>query len=876
MATAELTSASERAVVARVRTRLPKLEPGCRAIGVRWTDAARWQGGRDADIDGKQVRFADCPSVLAVLDALADTAATDLTVVLTALPDSELGDAVLARLHRGRLFEADRYTQLSDVLGARALDPRIRGEAWLVDALITLAEDGKIPPTAGATLGKARAIALVASARLGIDPDLADLPRLVAAFDDTLVRSQWWQLPEAERKGLVAHLGDRHGAGVGVVAALADRYDDVLALLLVAHTITSAPESDTRASSAFGGFQHVRFSTPRPSRDDVAAAAAAGIAYARDAPAARLNQQLRVAEPMLDELTALDLAAYSPVLPRGFVERLAAAAETLEPSAFEALEQHLQADDSTYRIKPVRAAARLHRWLESSVLTDYATATDGIAHHAREIAWVDRALTQVRAGDGEPRVAAVLQRVARDAGARRAGLDALFAARLASMDSTPSKALAVETFLPRVVAPLAAKSRVLLVVVDGMSGAVAGDLAERITDRRAGWTEIVRANDDGRESIVAALPTETRYSRTSLLCAELRDGNQAVERSVFPKHSFWPTGGAVLIHKSGVAGRDGNDLGADLESAVGPDGPNVVAVVLNAVDDSLSKGRQSIDPAWRPEDVTGLVPLLDRAVSAGRIVLLTSDHGHVLEHGAEYRHQPGGGARWRPSTGAPTAGEVVAAGPRMLAPEGRAIFAATEEIRYGAEAHGYHGGATLAEAAIPLIALLPPGMPMPAGWTEHTMGPPRWWDGTARAVAVPAMPPAPPKKRSTKKPAAALGDGLFEITPDASRTTRGAKLTASAAFKETHSEFPANRVPDPAVFQTLVDALIKAGGRLPLGDVVTVVGAAGRNPRGLVTAMRRVLNRDSYPVLELVDGGRAVELNGTLLDEQFPPDESAR
>lgn len=873
MAAAELTSAGERAVFARVRTRLPKLEPGCRSIGVRWTATARWQGGRDVNIDGKRVRFADCASVLAVLAALTDTADADVTVVLTDLPDGELGDAVLARLHRGRLFEADRYTQLSDVLGARALDPRIRSEAWLVDALIALAEDGKIPPTAGATLSKSRAIALVAGARLGIDSDRVDLPRLVAAFDDTFVRSQWWQLPEAERAGLVAHLADRHGAGVGVVAQLADRYDDVLALLLVAHTITAAPDSDPRATTAFGGFQQVRFTAPRPNRGDVAEAAAAAIIYARTAPLARLNQQLRAAEGMLDELSALELAAYSPVLPRGFVELLSAAAESLEPSVFPVLDQHLQADTSAYRIKRVRAAARLHRWLESSVAADYATATGGVAHHAREIAWVDRALTQVRAGDAEPRVAAVLRRVEREAGACRAELDALFAARLAAMDSTPANALAVETFLPRVVAPLAGEARVLLVVVDGMSGAVAGDLAERITDRRAGWTEIVRATDGGRESIVAALPTETRYSRTSLLCAQLRDGDQAVERAAFPKHDFWPAGGAVLIHKSGVAGRGGNDLGPELDSAVGEDGPNVVAVVLNAVDDSLGKGRQSIDPAWRPEDVTGLVPLLDRAASAGRIVLLTSDHGHVLEHGAEHRHQPGGGARWRLDNNAPSVSEVIAAGARVLVPGGRAILAATEEIRYGAKAHGYHGGATLAEAAIPLVVLLPPGVQMPAGWTEHTMGPPNWWDGTARALPAPAVPSSPLKKRSSKKLATPQGDGLFNIAAAATLTSRGAKLVVSAAFKETHSEFPANRVPDPSVFRTLVDALVAAGGRLPLGDVVTVVGAAGRNPRGLVTAMRRVLNRDSYPVLELVDGGRAVELNTTLLDEQFPPNE---
>ena len=53
-------------------------------------------------------------------------------------------------------------------------------------------------------------------------------------------------------------------------------------------------------------------------------------------------------------------------------------------------------------------------------------------------------------------------------------------------------------------------------------------------------------------------------------------------------------------------------------------------------------------------------------------------------------------------------------------------------------------------------------------------------------------------------------------------------------------------------------------------EELTRVPAAARR-RGLVAALGRVLNRDSYPVLTLVDGGRAVALEVTLLDEQFPP-----
>jgi hypothetical protein len=106
------------------------------------------------------------------------------------------------------------------------------------------------------------------------------------------------------------------------------------------------------------------------------------------------------------------------------------------------------------------------------------------------------------------------------------------------------------------------------------------------------------------------------------------------------------------------------------------------------------------------------------------------------------------------------------------------------------------------------------------------------------------------------------------------RPSRGSKLVVSPAFQAAHAEMPANRVPEPAVFAAVIDALAAAGGRLPAAGVLAAAGSVGRNPRGLVTAMGRVLNRDSYPVLILVDGGRAAALDLALLDEQFPPKRS--
>lgn len=171
MATAELASASQRAILERVRTQLPRLTSSDDAvIGIRSPQSPVWHGADAFDIDGRPVRVAACPSVLAVLDALASQESGSVLVLLTDQPESELGDAVLARVHGGRLLEADRYTLLDDLLGARQLDPRIRAERWLVDALVELAAAEALPPTAGAMLSRSRVLALVATARLGRDP----------------------------------------------------------------------------------------------------------------------------------------------------------------------------------------------------------------------------------------------------------------------------------------------------------------------------------------------------------------------------------------------------------------------------------------------------------------------------------------------------------------------------------------------------------------------------------------------------------------------------------------------------------------------------------------------------------------------------------
>jgi hypothetical protein len=871
MTVAGLDSALQRAVLERVRKIVVESSsPASLLIGVRSAGELAWHGPVNTTVEGRTVHVEACPSVLAVLDAVARHGAgpDDVLVVLTDQAESALGDDLLARLHHERLYEASRHTLLDDLLGARHLDPQISRSHndWLVDALIELALRDTLPSLHGGTLTLQRAQRMFAEDVVGLDPAAADLPELILAFDEPTVRSRWRALTTAQRSGLTRHLVSLLGRPAAVVTELAERRDDLLAELLVADPLTAASHSDPETAIAFGRFTQSRFGSAPPTVADLRTAAAAAVTAGHDGESARISQQLRRGDAMLGELAAGRLARYSSVLPSGLAERLAAAAAQLDETRLAAVEEHRDCRKQQHRLDRLRAALRLRRWVAGRPDVALASAGAGLRRHARELAWVDRALSQVRAGDPDPRLQDVLAAAADAAQRVRDDLDTAFAGHLARVTHTPpTPRLAVETVLPTVIAPLARQYPVLLIVIDGMSGAVAGELAAELAARRGGWTESVRESDGGREAVLAALPTETTYSRASLFAAALRAGTQADERAAFTAHSFWPRGGATLVHKAGVRGQDGSDLGTELEQALHPEhGSRVVAVVLNAVDDSLKQGRQSTDPSWSVSDVPGLPQLLERAVTSNRIVVLTSDHGHVLEHGGQYRHQAGGGgARWREATSPAGAEEVEVSGPRVLAPGGRAVLAATENLRYGNKAHGYHGGATLAEVAIPLVVLLPPGMEVLDGWYPHTLGEPAWWNGDQVAPAPPVAVPPRRRKPAPRQPE----EDLFGAQPSPSR---GQALLGSPTFTTLHSQLPSNRVPAAETFAAVVDALAEAGGRLPLGAVVQIAGSAGRNPRGFVTALGRVLNVDGFTVIGLTDDGRSVVLDLQLLDEQFP------
>src|SRR5262249_40436160 len=147
----------------------------------------------------------------------------------------------------------------------------------------------------------------------------------------------------------------------------------------------------------------------------------------------------------------------------------------------------------------------------------------------------------------------------------------------------------------------------------------------------------------------------------------------------------------VLFHKAALHVGGEASLDEKVRDEIINTTTRVVGVVVNAIDDHLSRGEQT-DPRWVRDYVKPLPALLDAARAAGRAVVLVSDHGHVLDQGTEQR--PGQqGERWREDDGRAAADEVRLAGPRVLQGGGRVIVPWSERVRYVGKKNGYHGGA---------------------------------------------------------------------------------------------------------------------------------------------------------------------------------------
>jgi hypothetical protein len=441
-----------------------------------------------------------------------------------------------------------------------------------------------------------------------------------------------------------------------------------------------------------------------------------------------------------------------------------------------------------------------------------------------------------------------------------------------------------------VVAPLAVHQPVLLLVVDGLSTSIFQELFARID--RHGWAEMVPVALARPLTGVAAFPTVTEVSRATLLCGKLTTGTSSAEKSGFATHAALLERSRAdappkVFHKGELS--ESTNLSSEVRNTIANVKQRVVGLVYNAVDDHLS-GPDQLHQRWSLEDLRLFLPILREARNARRIVIITADHGHMLEDGST--QMPGGESdRWRAGSDIRSDNEVILTGGRVRTATGATSVAClwSESVRYAGRKNGYHGGVSPQEVAVPLNVFVPTGMTLP-DWQPAAPAQPEWWDlpniqnglsNTVPGQRAAAQPPAAPARATPRRPAPPPSgqDQLFDTAmapiPAATASTEPVPvqdwigMLLQSAIYASQRSLAARVAPPDEQMHRLLTALADRGGKLSRVALAQRLALPESRLNGLLSAVRRILNVDQAAVLMVDETAGTVELNRALLVQQF-------
>ncbi len=842
-----------------------------RFVGVRL--AGNWTGPSRITAGEEEAQVIVCPSVLAVREALSSPPEGEGPIVLlTDRTEQEIGADALSRLAKRRLWSIELWDVVLDLFGAHELDPRLRGKTWLPGPLIEVAKENAPLAVRSRVLDEERAMSTLLRARLGMRESRMDESALLRWTTSADQVAQFKAAPPEMRAGVAQWVIESAGKVGEAVFWLIDqdRGTQALPLGLALRALVgttsgpSGPETPTAQAAmirleAWLGGHSLSLEVARRWAY-IAEHCLEGLEGSSDVAAAHAH--LAEAQAILVSLKAAEEAHSSRFLPSGFdlqLRQFAAAAATWwsNSGAAETLgtvlawsdraRDYRRASHESARLSAVDMAERLlRRRTENRPRATPSDLVTAMRHYAAEGAFLDRARPVLAAHGNDPLLGPLIRTLLESVDQEREEENRRFAQILAQsgVNELPAGVLGVESLIAEVVAPLALETRVLLLVLDGLSAAVFRELAESLAHHQ--WLEIRPTGERERRSVLAALPTLTRSSRTSLFAGRLQLGSADTEKAAFENHPLWTRAPRanqrpVLLHKAEVA------KPIRLEQ-------RVVGIVINTVDDHLAKGDQ-MHLAWTVESIGPLARILREAREEKYTVVLTGDHGHVLERGSVLRSHTTENARARPDDGTLNPGEVRLSGARVLSSAGNTVVAAwSDRVRYGAKQHGYHGGASPAEAVIPLGIFVASDTP-PSGYEFAPRDIPAWWD-LGSAVIVPLRP-------VESKPTAT--GSLF---PEVTEPEFYERLAKSQIFRD-QEKMAKRAAPPKQELQRLLAAVLDAGGSLTFDALARALRLQIPRLRALLAASQRVLNLDGTTVLEFDLPSNTVRLDRELLERQF-------
>lgn len=886
-------------------------------LGIR--ASTTWSGVTEFSHDGSDVLVVPCGSALAVREALQERRSGRWLVIVTDRDETDLGTGILAHFQGQTLRNPDPWAAVREQFAAsvgvdRQLSSHPRARELATGFLAARGDKPWFPARAG-FLTYDHAFASVAMRWFDLgrelpDPGIDDVLRwAIRADQSTRIRELRNQAGDAIADATLDWLARRCGRAQPLVSRLlaSDRFADLVPLGLASRAVLACPEG----SEPWVLLRVQQLEVEEVTSAQVKTLVEAAEQVARDILRSSdeesqgdMGRVLTRADALIAELRAGAGVQDSSVLRRSLTARLGTLGDALHQAtqfstqnvaqvdapladrsrlddverALADVESHALAHHKDERrVSRAKDGVRLTRWLAADLTSGEDTRIGPFADHMRRHrdhdAWVDRAYDDAWRGVGDEALSKGLESVLAAVRLRRAAHDRRFAEELAvaaqSRDALPDDVIPLEDVIARTVVPLAREPRpVLLIVADGMSAAVGSEILDDIEHRNDSWLECLPSGAERRSVGVSALPSLTEVSRCSLLSGTLATGQQNAERKGFSAlmKAHGLTG--ALFHKLSLESSGaGMELAPDVQTAIDDtDDTQVVTCVLNTIDDALDRSDPGID--WTADAVSHLRPLLDRARRAGRTVVLTSDHGHVIERrdGQQKSVSATSSNRSRPASSGNeiTDDEIRVAGPRVLLHDGDAVLAVDERLRYGSLKAGYHGGAAPAEVVVPIHVLVT-GEP-PKGWDLATPQAPDWWrNPLASGVAEQATPSTlvlPPSEKPT----------LFdEVEPEPAPGVQdvAADVVRSPTYAAQRERASRSRLSDEKVTALLRLLIAAPDHRVDPASAASALGVAKVRLAGALPMVQRLLNVEQYPVLDRDADGETVVLDLDLLKEQF-------
>ncbi len=885
-----ITFSQIKAQIAAVRRKYPDSRTVAIKVAGRWTDDPHQRDGDEQYL----IRF--CESPLAMRCALREGPENVTRVLLTNLEERDIGSDVLVRLKPDRIIVMNNWEIVKSLFQAKAVDPRLLQNAWLASMLTDLSTDG-FPFVPGGFLDAETVWGILLRRYLKFDIDHPDLHAILKWSTDADNVARLRRASKDFQVATIDWLTRQCGPATQVILECVLRSEQPEALPIgLAAQVVFHPDSGGKLERAAIRMEERFFNRQRPTPEllQTWSAAATDVVRMQFGPSRIKRQILERADQILKELEADKSCYLSDTSPEGFDQRMARFGKALKSTLTSAkitstehlvelrddLQHHDQRETETPRLQRVNMALRLVQWLMTPAAETRSLA-DAARHHLLEGGFVDWARYCLRIPDPVRQLAEACRALFEKVSARQMLQSHNFAQKLASWtkeNGSTTDIIPVEQVLDRIVTPLAKQFPVLVIVLDGMSVAVFHELMSDFPSHE--W-QMLAPSDTGLLPGLATVPSITKASRTSLLSGKLQVGGQTEESNGFRDHPGLKDasrGKAAprLFHKGELQGSEDGTISDIVRQEISIDGPQIVGVVINAIDDHLAKGDQ-IDTVWTRETIHSLPVLLHEARQAGRAVVLLSDHGHVLDCGAKKKSDDESEGRFRADDGQPDEEELQITGKRILcAPKQKLIAPTSEKLRYTQKANGYHGGLTPQEMVVPVVVLCT-AEPWPEGFAEVAIDKPDWWD-VSPVTPLDDLPELKAQRENRRKAAGRLFDpddentsttkARSETAPAVAAATWIDLLLASPAFS-AQKQIAGRAVPSDADFRKILQAIEDRKGKITSAALARAIGIAPSRLRTTFSLLQRVLNIDGYSIIRRDDSSDSIELDRNMLLKQF-------